>query len=163
MVVRTVEYIRLTRERYQELGFPAYSWTVNEASPWAPLSRPLEECRVALLSSGGISLPGQPPFDPGGRDDLSFREIPRDADLSQAVINHNYYDHSDAERDINCIFPTERLRELEEEGYIGELAPLGYTFMGRIFRRRALAEKMAPDLVRRLRESAVDVLLGVPC
>ena len=161
--MRTIEYIRRTREKYLELGFPVYNWTVNETSPWTPLTKPLEECRVALLCSGGISLPGQPPFDPGGRDDLSFREIPRDADLSQAVINHNYYDHGDAEKDVNCVFPIERLRELEEEGYIGGLAPFGYTFMGRIFRRMALVGEMAPDLVRRLRENAVDVLLGVPC
>ena len=157
-----VKYIELTRAKYLAQGFPAYRWMVNETVPWTPFTKRLEECRVTLLSSGGISLKSQPPFDPGGRDDFSFREIPRDVDVRELVINHDYYDHTDAERDINCVFPIERLRDLEKEGYIGELAPLCYTFMGRIFRRVGLQKEMAPDLVRRLKTNKVDVLVAVP-
>ena len=31
--------------------------------PWTPLSRPLEECTVALLSSAGLALNTDRPFD----------------------------------------------------------------------------------------------------
>ena len=157
-----VKYIEMTRAKYLAQGFPVYQWTVNEAAPWTPFTKRLGKCRVALLSSGGISLKSQPPFNPGGRDDFSFREIPRDVDVRDLVINHDYYDHADAERDINCVFPIERLGDLEKEGYIGELAPFSYTFMGRVFRRGGLQQEMAPDLVRRLKANKIDALLGVP-
>ena len=34
--------------------------------PWAPLARPLSECTVAMLSSGGIALKTDKPFDQDG-------------------------------------------------------------------------------------------------
>lgn len=50
----------------------------------------------------------------------------------------------------------------EDEGIIGELAPAHYTFMGRIFSRKGIAQAMAPDLVRRLQQQQVDVLFQIP-
>jgi D-proline reductase (dithiol) PrdB len=77
-------------------------------------------------------------------------------------VSHNNYDHTEAELDINCIFPIERFRELEVEGYIGELAPVSFTIMGRIFRRTVLQNEMAPVLLRRLKDERVDVFFLVP-
>jgi len=77
-------------------------------------------------------------------------------------VSHNYYDHSDAEIDINCVFPIERLRELETEGYIGELAPVNYTIMGRIFRRTALVNETAREIAESLRRQRADVFFLVP-
>ena len=34
--------------------------------PWTPLQKPLQECRVALLSSAGIALKSDRPFDQEG-------------------------------------------------------------------------------------------------
>jgi D-proline reductase (dithiol) PrdB len=64
--------------------------------------------------------------------------------------------------DVNCIFPIERFRELEEEGYIGELAPVNYTIMGRIFRRTALQNEIALEITKRLKKEGVNVFLLVP-
>ena len=33
----------------------------------------------------------------------------------------------DAEQDRNLVFPLDRFRELEEEGFIGELAPVAFS------------------------------------
>jgi hypothetical protein len=53
--------------------------------PWAPLGKPLSECTVALLSSGGIALKSDTPFDQDGErrnpwwGDPSYRIIPKTA------------------------------------------------------------------------------------
>ena len=79
------------------------------------------------------------------------------------VINDAYYNHCDADRDINCIFPIERLRELAAEGIIGAVAPNHYSgFMGRIYTRSAVTGEAAPALARRLQEEQVDAAALVP-
>ncbi len=158
-----VEYIKHTREHFAKQGFPPYRWTENPDCPqWTPLGKPLERCRVALLSSGGMYIKDkQTPFDPD-RDDLTFREIPNDVERGALAISHDNYDHTDAEKDINCMFPIERLRELDRQGRIGEFAATTYTMMGRIFRRTALEQELAPQIIQRLKDAGVDVLLLVP-
>jgi len=117
---------------------------------------------VALLSTGGFYVRGkQEPFDPE-KNDMGFREIPRDVDVRDLAVSHNYYDHSDAEMDINCVFPIERLREMEAEGYIGGLAPVNYTIMGRIFRRTALVNETAREITESLKRQETDVFFLVP-
>ncbi|MBI2305203.1 MAG: hypothetical protein HYU86_10740 [Chloroflexi bacterium] len=154
-----VDYIAKTRGAYPDQ--PPYQWSKFDTSPWTPMTKPLSRCRISIVSSGGVHLKSQPPFD-GEKNDLTFREIPKNVDVASLMITHNHYDHRDADRDVNCIFPIERFRDLEKEGFIGELAPTSYTLMGRIFRRTALLQEMAPYLLRRLKEEAVDALFMVP-
>ena len=157
-----VKYVEFTRAIFAAQGFPPYEWTVNETAPFTPLEKNLEECHVALLSTGGFYIKGkQLPFDPE-KNDLGFREIPKGIDVTELAVSHNYYDHTDADRDVNCVFPIERFRELEEEGYIGELTPVNYTIMGRIFRRTALQNQIALEITKRLKQEGVDVLFLVP-
>ena len=59
----------------------AYRWRRVEPAPWAPLGKPLSSCKLGLVTSAGLSMPEQPPFDEtikGG--DTSYRVIPSDAD-----------------------------------------------------------------------------------
>jgi hypothetical protein len=47
----------------------AKSWIGMEQPrpmPWTPLARPLSECTVALISSAGVALSGDKPFDQEG-------------------------------------------------------------------------------------------------
>ena len=48
--------------------------------------------------------------------DPSFRVIDSRQPISDLMITHDYYNHSDAEKDINIIFPIQRLWKLEKEG-----------------------------------------------
>ncbi len=157
-----IKYVEFTRAIFAAQGFPPYEWAVNETAPFTPFEKNLEECRVALLSTGGFYIKGkQLPFDPE-KNDLGFREIPKGIDVTELAVSHNYYDHTDADRDVNCVFPIERFRELEKEGYIGELAPVNYTIMGRIFRRTALQNQIALEITKRLKQEGVDVFFLVP-
>ena len=153
-----VAYIEQIRRLYA--NEPPYQWTVNLASPWAAMVKPVRDCRIALISSGGIYHRTQEPFNPV-KNDLTFREIPKIADLADLRISH-YSKNARDVKDLNTIFPLERFRELEAGRSIGELASPAFTFMGRIFTRTRLQKEMAPHLIGRLRELQVDAAFLVP-
>jgi len=155
-----VDYISRTRELYDPL--PAYRWTDNRALPvpWTPLARPLADCRVALASSGGVYVEGQQPFH--FKDDASMRIVAADTPVSDLRVAHFGYPTSDAEKDPNCVFPLDRLRELEREGTIGELSPRAFTFMGGIYSHRRVFEDLVPAILDKLKEDDVDLFYIVP-
>ena len=73
-------------------------------------------------------------------------------------IWHPGYDTGPATKDINCIFPIDRFRELESEGVVGELAETNYAFMGLIPDPTELIESKAPEVARKLKEDGVDAV-----
>lgn len=148
-------------ERISQI-FPGYQWTKNDSAPWTSFTKPLSESKMAFISSGGVYLKSQTPFDVAGKGEAVFREIPKDVNVADLAISHIHYNHLDAKKDINCIFPIERFRELEQEGYIGELAQTNYSFMGRVFSRLAIAKEMVPALLQQLRDQKVDFLYVIP-
>lgn len=156
-----VEYIARIRDNYARLGYKPYNWVVNaDTPPWTPLSRPLAKCRLGLAASGGIYLKGQVAFH--YKDDASIRDIPTDADPKDLRATHFAYDLSDARTDPNVVFPIDPLRRLVREGVLGGLADRFHTFMGGIYSARRVAEELAPALLSRFREDAVDAVLLVP-
>jgi D-proline reductase (dithiol) PrdB len=142
-----------------------YSPWESEDVPWTPVTKPLADCKLALITTGGVHLKSQTPFDMADKDgDPSFRRISSDIDTKDLMITHDYYDHSDAEKDINIIFPIERLRELVEEGKIGRLTATFYSLMGHIDGPHipTLITKSAPAIVKDLKAEQVDLTLLVP-
>ncbi len=156
-----VEYIPRIRDTYARLGYPPYQWVVStEPPPWQPLEKPLAECRLGLVASGGIYASGQVAFH--FKDDTSFRVIHTDVRTAELRTAHFAYDQADARRDPNVVFPIDTLRRLAREGVIGELSRHAYTFMGGIYSARRVTEDLAPRLTARLLADAVDVALLVP-
>jgi D-proline reductase (dithiol) PrdB len=94
--------------------------------PWTPLKRPLAEATIALVTTGGVHLCAEKPFDL--RSDASFRVIPRSASREALCLTHEHYDRRDAAADLNLVFPLERLLELEAAGIIGRAAETHYGF-----------------------------------
>ena len=136
----------------------------HATTPWTALAAPLAASRVALVSTCGVHLAAQPPFDLAVRGgDPSFRELPADLDPADVAISHGHYDEAAARRDLNCVFPLQRLHELAAEGAIGAVAPRHYAFRGAIARPARLIRDTAPEVARRLKADAVDVVLLVPC
>ena len=156
-----VDYIERTREQYSSLGYPPYKWVHSEdAPPFEPISKPLAESRIGLIASGGIYREGQIAFH--YRDDLSFRIIPNDTEMSTLRATHFAYDVTDARSDPNVVFPLETLRAQAREGGIGEVGANAYTFMGGIYSVRKVRDILAPALAERMKEDAVDAALLVP-
>jgi len=92
------------------------------------LKKPLSECKVAFITAGGIHKKDQKPFNTSG--DFSYRTIPFDTPSDQLMVTHGGFDNSDINKDVNAMFPIDRLHELVKEGFIGSLPEETYTFMG---------------------------------
>ncbi len=152
-----IDYIPRTRELYSD--YPPYHWVVNQTVPWTPLGRPLSQCRVALMSSGGVLFRDQPRFH---REDASYRRIPKNARPDELSVWHFGYPTGDAEQDPNCVFPLERMREFEAEGVIGELCDPAFSFMGGIYSARRVRDELAPQIVDELKRAHADAFHLVP-
>jgi hypothetical protein len=147
------------------------TWAESEPRreiPWTPLDKPLRESTVALVSTAGLALATDPPFDQEGerRDpwwgDPSFRVIPWNATERDVRCYHMHINSSYVEEDLDTAFPLAGLRRLAEAGEIGRSAPRHYSFMGYILEPRTLLAKSTPDMIRLMREDAVDAVLLVP-
>ena len=147
------------------LFLKAYPWRRIDPVPWTPLRRPLAESRLALVSSAGLVMPDQEPFDGSRRGgDPSFREIPSDADPAILVDSHRSqtFDHGGLQLDANLAFPLDRARELVASGRIASLTRHHLSFMGGITAPGRLTRRTAPEAVRSLVADGADVALLVP-
>jgi D-proline reductase (dithiol) PrdB len=133
----------------------------NKASPHTPLSLPLNECKVALITTAGFYLPEQNPFD---SNDCSYREIPNSIQTQALSDGHKSeaYDKRGTEIDVNLAFPLDRFRELEVEGKIGSLNYRHFSFMGSITRPKPLITQTAPEVAQLLKDDGVDVAFLTP-
>jgi D-proline reductase (dithiol) PrdB len=140
------------------LAIPQLRRLSGGSIPWTQLERPVSEATVALVTTSGVHLRRDIPFNPSS--DPSFRVIPRDAEPGDLAITHQAYDRRDALRDINLIFPLQRLRELEAERVIGRLAAEHYAF-GLVDN---VAKLIGPgrEVATRLHDGGVDLALLVP-
>ena len=143
----------------------AYQPLESDTIPWATLKKPLSEARIALVTTAGIHHRHQAAFNMADRNgDPSFREIDGATIENDFRITHDYYDHRDAERDINIVFPIARLRELAAAGCVGSLAQRHVSFMGHIVGPHVttLQSRTAPEAAALLASQAVDIVLLTP-
>jgi len=160
--MKLVNYRKGLDQMYQAMGFPLYRWSEFGSSPWASFEKPLGDTSLGLISSGGIFRDDQKPFDPWAVNDFSFRRIPIDTPFARLRVHDNYFDHRDTLRDFNCVFPIERLKDLEEEGYIGRFVQTAITLgMGRLYKRTGLEKQTVPRIVDVMREQGAEAILLV--
>ena len=147
------------------LFLKAYQWRKIDPVPWAPLKKPLSQCKLALVSSAGFVLPDQPHFDESVKGgDPSFREIPSGVDVKTLVETHRSesFDHAGLQQDPNIGFPIDRVRELAASRRIGPVNHRHHSCMGSITAPGRLMRDTAPPAVRLLVQDQVDVALLVP-
>lgn len=141
------------REALVNQALPDYGDT-----PWTK-AKPLNEARVALISTAGLHRREDPPFTPGAGD---YRIIPDDYDMGDLVMSHvsMNFDRTGFYQDVNVAFPIERMRDLKAEGVIGDVASRHYSFMGAT--PPTAMEPVARDLAQVLKADAVDTVLLCP-
>lgn len=134
-----------------------------EDIPWSPLCKPLGQCRMALVTTGGVHLKDQTPFNVANDGyDWSFRAIPSSSRPQDLMVTHNHYDHSHVDKDINFMLPIDRLRELVEDGKVGSLAPRYFSFCGYIRDAQALMTSTAREVAAMIKADGVDAVLLTP-
>jgi D-proline reductase (dithiol) PrdB len=155
-----INYISSLNNMYQSQGFPPYKWSEYDSSPWTPFDKPLNKSCIAVVSSAGIFKDDQDPFDPWAVNDLSFRQIDVHTPYDGLKLHHNYFDHRDALKDLNCVLPIHRLKELEDQGFIGALASPAISLgMGRLYKRTALMTETVPEIADILKTRGADAVL----
>jgi len=172
---------------FERLVEHVYQWQIrayNVAGAWTydtctftPAQKPISESRLALVTSTGHFVEGDDP-EPFGITNMTQEEaiskiddflktapvlssIPFDTPQQKLKARHPGYDIRGVQRDPNVAFPIERLRELQQEGIIGELTPSAYSFVGATA-QTPLIKKVGPKWVKLLKEQQVNVALLVP-
>lgn len=125
--------------------------------PYTPVALKLADMAVAIVSSSGVYQQGQEPFTDNG--DESFRILPADVPASDLRFKHGHYDTSEAEKDPNCVFPIERLRELAAAGFIKKVSNKHIGFKGFSTNLKAMYENAAPAIANEIERSQADAVL----
>jgi|SRR5205809_4512263 len=125
--------------------------------PYTPRTLELNKSIFALVSTAGVHLRDQQPYDVEG--DNTWRLLPGDVQASQLMVTHDHYDHQDADQDINCVFPIDRLREFAAEGITAGVSDKHLGFMGYSQQLRDLYEHAAPEMAKIILHSKADAVL----
>jgi D-proline reductase (dithiol) PrdB len=137
-------------------------------APWTPLRRPLAEATIALVSTAGLSMKADSPFDSEGErrnpwwGDPSYRVIPGTARTGDVVASHLHIETRYLAEDLNVALPLERLAELERRGLIGRSAPSHYSFMGYLLDPAQFLADSVSAMIERMRVEEVDAAVFIP-
>ena len=125
--------------------------------PFTPFAGRLEDASICIVSTAGIRTRDDKPFDTEG--DTTWRVIPAEAEAKDLRYDDSHYDHACVDRDMNCVFPLDRVRELAAEGRVGGLTARHFS-LGYSQALREMREKTIPALVHEIdRERPGAVLL----
>lgn len=157
-------YLARIREYYQALGYGApYRWAQYADVPFTPLTRPLRELTLSVITTAAPFQPDKGDQGPGAPYNAAakfFEVYSGDTAIDHDLrISHISYDreHTTAE-DANTWFPLPALRRAVARGRIGRLAP---RFHGAPTNRSqpVTLDVDCPELLRRCREDGVDAVL----
>ena len=143
--------------------YPGSMITKDDLIPLTKLSKPLSESKLTFVSTAGVQPKNTMPFDtvhPIG--DYTFRRVPSDSKQADLEIHQLKYPTFGAEKDLNVIFPIERLRELVDEKFIGSLTENFYSFIGYNMDAERLENTLAEDIAEAVKAENTDVVLLSP-
>jgi D-proline reductase (dithiol) PrdB len=128
----------------------------------------LNRTTIALVTSAGISLKTDPPFDMEREKreaiwgDRSFRKIPRDTTEADIDVKHLHINTTYIKQDINVILPLQRMAEFEKESIIGSLAPTSYSFYGFQWQNNDFLEEAIEPISKKMKLEGVEAVLLTP-
>lgn len=120
---------------------------------------PLSERRIAILTSAALfPRSGEPLLHNSG----DYLELPSSLPHSDILMSHVSinFDRSGWQRDINVIYPIDRMRELAEEGIIGSVADVNFTVMGATDPTKML--ESVESIAARVKRDQIDSVLLCP-
>jgi hypothetical protein len=136
--------------------------------PWTPMSKPLKQTTLALVTSAGISLKIDPPFDMEREKkeaiwgDRSYRAIPGGSTEKDIEVNHLHINTNYIKQDINVILPLSRMAEFEKEGVIGRIAPTAYSFYGFQWQNIDFLKEAIEPISKKMKYEGVEAVLMTP-
>lgn len=147
---------------------PEFSKKLEPNYPFAPKrTRGLsvlktKELRVALLSSAGLYLEGQRPFNYNSfYGDWSYRELPGDFALTDLRLTESDFDRRGFEADRASLFPLPELKAVLPE-FSGRTAEHHFSLLGFCLKPKKLLEAAVPRILKTLREDETNLVLLFP-
>ena len=161
-----VRYIDRTREYYLSQGYEKpYAWSENDQAPFTPLTKPLSESNVGLLTTSELAVRYDADRETNPIEETGFRSvysIPADTPLERFYARTASFDtYATTLDDVNGFFPVARAREAVADGRIGTMPSRYYGAYNNYSRRKVLEEE-APDALNIMREDNVDAAILVP-
>lgn len=135
----------------------------NKSLPEAFLQKPLSKCKVALVSTAGVHLKSDKPFDvdnPVG--DPSYRIIPANVTEQELTVTHIYFDTKFAKTDPSIVFPLQQLREAAADGKVGSVSNINIGLNGGILDTALVEKDFIPKVVDLFHNEGIDAALLVP-
>ena len=124
---------------------------------WTPVTKELKDMKIALATAAGVHHKEQKRFNLAG--DFTWREVKNEWKSSDLMVSHGGYDNGDVNKDINCMFPIDRLNELAAEGFIGSVAETHAGFMGGGGNQEKFKNETGPAIAAMLKEEGVDAVI----
>ena len=161
-----IPYMQRIREYYLALGYGApYEWAHYADVPFQALNKPLDECRIALITTAAPYQADKGDQGPGAPYNASAKfysvysgdsTVDHDLRISHVAIDR---DHTSAE-DSGSYFPLPALRNCLADGRIGSVAA---RFHGAPTNRsqRITLDVDSPELVARCKADGVDAAILV--
>jgi D-proline reductase (dithiol) PrdB len=139
-----------------------YSWIVHMDAPWKHLSKTIGEAKVALITTAGLYnwkvTKHYNLADENG--DSSYREIKNDSSQADIRVSHKDVElKTGAGLDMNCIFPLDRLLDLEKEKKISSVSEIHFSVMGEIKDPKGLLDNTVPKIIKQLQKFLVDAVV----
>ncbi len=161
---RGANFAQIERDHVRARVYAPFDWHPFDGfSPYNPLRMPVTEARVAFVTTAGMHLPDQPPFDiDADAGDPTWRTIPVETPLADLVLSHGGYDTRRARADPNVVLPLDHLRAFADEGRIGSLSSEIYSFMGYVSETDRLLDVEAPAVAAHLLADGADLVLLAP-
>lgn len=161
-----IRYIDRGREYYLALGYDnPYRWAHYEDVPFTPLTKPLKDCQVGLITTAVEFQPDAGDQSPGApmNSRAQFGQVYSQSTetVPDMRVVHLGYDRPQGRvEDVNGFFPLARMKEFEAAGRLGRIAP---RFHGVPYNRsqRVTLERDAPEVLRRCQEDRIDVAVLV--
>jgi len=162
-----IPYMQRTRDYYLKLGYGnPYRWAHYAEVPFTPVTKPLAQARVALITTAAPYQPSIGDQGPGAKYNAAAKFYKVYSEPSDAIpdlrISHVGYDrkHTTAE-DPNTWLPLAQLQLAVKAGRIGALTSRLHGSPTNRSQKVTL-ETDAPELLRRCREDSADVAVLVP-
>jgi len=129
--------------------------------PFTPFDGDLSKSTIAIVTAAGVHRKDQEAFNIADElGDLTYRLMDENVQSSDLMVTHHHYDHADADEDINVVFPIDILRELVDEGFIGEVAKKHVGYMGYTMRLKNMYDETAPQIADEIdRGSRADAVI----
>lgn len=163
---RDLNYMQRMRDYYLALGYDnPYRWANFTDVPFQPLSKPVAESRVGLVTTAAPFKPDAGDQGPGAPYNAAAKFYHVYAGDSQdddvLGISHVSYDRAyTTAEDINSYFPLQALRAANESGRIGSLSARYYGLPTNRSQPTTMNQD-CPDLLALLCEDEVDLAILV--